>query len=122
MPEEESLQGWVPEPDGDLTVDRLVDFAFDYRGNVTVVKADGSQVVGYIFNRDPDAPTPVIQMFDDKGKGPFNVPYAEIRNILFSGKDTAAGKSYDAWLRRKEKERAQRGKRASNSASGSEGT
>ena len=105
MPEEESLQGWVPNLVDGLTIDRLVEHAFDYRGNVTVVKTDGSELVGYIFNRKPEAPEPLIQLFDEKGKGPFDVPYAEIRNIVFTGKDAAAGKSYEAWVKRREEER-----------------
>ena len=113
MSEEESLQGWVPEPGGDLTIDRLVEHAFDYRGNVTVVKTDGSEVVGYIFDRKPEAREPLIQMFDDKGKGPFELLYAEIRNIVFTGKDTAAGKSYEAWTKRRKKEQARQAKAAS---------
>ncbi len=108
MAEEKRLQGWVPELDGELTLAQVIDFAFDYRGNVTLVKADGSEVAGYLFNRNAEVPEPFVQMFDDRGNGPFAIPYADIRNIRFTGKDTAAGKSYDAWIKRREKERARR--------------
>jgi len=41
-------------------------------------------------------------MFDRAGDGPYDVRYADIRSIRFTGRDTAAGTSYAAWLRAKE--------------------
>ncbi len=104
--EEQSLEGWAPEPSEALPLARIVDLAFDYRGNTTVVKTDGAELEGYIFNRNADAPEPFIQVFDTGGVGPITIRYAEIRTIRFTGKDTAAGNSYAAWLRRKAEERA----------------
>ena len=49
---------------------------------------------------------PFLQMFDGAGNGPIRIPYREIRTIRFTGKDTAAGTSYTAWVRRREQERA----------------
>jgi adenosylhomocysteine nucleosidase len=102
---ETSLEGWVPEPGGHVSLARVIDLAFDYRGNTTVVKRDGSEVAGYIFNRNTDVPQPFIQMFDADGAGPFRIPYSEIVTIKFDGKDTAAGNSYAAWLGRKAADR-----------------
>ena len=79
----------------------VVDRAFDYRGDVTLVLDDGRELVGYLFNRNRDAAEPFVQMFERESPGPSSIPYAEIRTIRFTGKDTAAGKSYEAWLRRK---------------------
>ncbi len=104
---DETLEGWEPEVGPDLPLARVIDLAFDYRGNTTVIKTDGSEVHGYIFNRNAGAPEPFIQMFDAAGAGPFRIPYAQIRTVRFTGKDTAAGNSYAAWLRRKEKEQAE---------------
>ena len=93
------LEGW--EPDAATRLEDVVDRAFDYRGDVTVVRRDGTELIGYLFNRNAEVREPFVQMFDRAGDGPFTVPYAEIRTIRFTGKDTAAGKSYEAWLRRK---------------------
>jgi hypothetical protein len=98
---EPSRQGWVPEIGPDLPLARVIDLAFDYRGNTTVLKRDGAAIEGYIFNRDADAAEPFIQMFDLEGRGPLTIPYADIRTIAFTGKDTAAGNSYAAWRRRR---------------------
>jgi hypothetical protein len=104
--EEGSLEGWTPEPSAELPLSRIIEAAFDYRGNTTVVKLDGTEAHGYIFNRNADAPEPFIQMFDAEGGGPLKIRYAEIRTVRFTGRDTAAGSSYAAWLRRREQEKA----------------
>jgi len=103
-----TFQGWVPKVGDYLTLAEVIDLAFDYRGNTAVVKVDGTEVEGYIFNRNRDVPEPFIQMFDLDGNGPFEIPYSEIQNIKFTGKDTAAGNSWLAWLERKEKEKAEK--------------
>jgi hypothetical protein len=99
--DETTLEGWAPEAD-DVSLAAIIDKAFDYRGNVTVVRVDGSEAVGYLFNRNSDAHEPFVQLFDLDGDGPFTIPYREIRTIRFTGRDTAAGNSYAAWLRAKE--------------------
>lgn len=104
---EGSLEGWAPEPDASLPLHDIVEHAFDYRGNTVVVKTDGTEVEGYVFNRNADVPEPFIQMFDLAGAGPLTIPYARIRTIRFTGKDTAAGNSYAAWLKRKEQQKAE---------------
>jgi len=100
-----SLEGWVPGPE--VPLDDVIDRAFDYRGNVTVERRDGTEVVGYLFNRDGRAREPFVQMFDLAGEGPLTIRYADIRHIRFTGKDTAAGNSYAAWVDRKAAAKAQ---------------
>ena len=108
MEVEKSLEGWAPEPDVEMPLARIIELAFDYRGNITVVRRDGTELEGYVFNRDSEALTPYLEMFDADGGGPHRVPYVEVRTILFTGKDTAAGKSYAAWLARKQAEKTGR--------------
>ena len=104
---EDSLEGWAPEPGASLSLHEIVEHAFDYRGNTVVVKTDGTELEGYVFNRNADVPEPFIQMFDLAGAGPLTIPYAAIRTIRFTGKDTAAGNSYAAWVKRKEQQKAE---------------
>ena len=99
-------EGWVPEIGPGLSLAEVIDKAFDYRGNITVVRADGSETDGYLFNRNADAPVPFVQLFDLSGGGPHTISYREIRTIRFTGRDTAAGNSYAAWLRAKEAAKA----------------
>jgi hypothetical protein len=102
-----SLQGWVPDIGPYLTLEEVIEHAFDYRGNVTVVRRDGSELVGYLFNRDSSAPEPFVQLIDEDGNGPLRVRYGEIASVRFTGKDTAEGNSWKAWIERKEREKAQ---------------
>jgi hypothetical protein len=95
------LEGWEPAVGVEVSLEQVVERAFDYRGDVTVVRQDGSEVIGYLFNRNAEVARRFVQMFDRAGEGPLTIPYAEIRTIRFTGKDTAAGRSYEAWLRRK---------------------
>ena len=101
-----SRQGWNPEIGPGLTLAEVVDEAFDYRGNTTIVRRDGAEVVGYVFNRNAAVPDPYLQYFDEAGAGPFTLRYAEIATIKFTGRDTAAGNSWKAWVERRERERA----------------
>ena len=100
-----SLEGWVPGPDVPLT--EVIDRAFDFRGNVTVERRDGTELSGYLSNRDARARAPYVEMFDMAGEGPITIPYADIRAVRFTGRDTAAGNSYAAWLERKSAAKAE---------------
>jgi hypothetical protein len=97
----DSLEGWEPAPAGGEDLARVIDLAFDYRGDVTVVGRDGCEWIGYLFNRSATVPDPFVEILEPSGETPVRIRYADIRTIRFTGKDTAAGKSYAAWLERK---------------------
>jgi hypothetical protein len=105
-PDERTLEGWDPGPLEGHAVAEVVEHAFDYRGDVTVVRRDGAELVGYLFNRNADGSSPFVQIFAAAGGDPVNIPYADIRTIRFTGRDTAAGNSYAAWLRSREAAKA----------------
>ena len=44
-------------------------------------------------------------MFIKGSDEPRIIPYADVESIAFTGKDTANGKSWDAWVSKKEHER-----------------
>jgi hypothetical protein len=79
----------------------LIDQAFDYRGDVTLDLADGRQLVGYLGNRYPKGTsadrTPRVEMMLPGQDEKVVIAYAEIANVRFTGEDTAAGKSWEAW-------------------------
>jgi hypothetical protein len=100
--QERSLEGWDPGVVEGPDLSYVVERAFDYRGDVTIVCRDGGELVGYLFNRNADVREPFVQVFErDRGKE-VTLPYAQIRSIRFTGRDTAAGNSYAAWLRSRE--------------------
>src|SRR5437016_12812946 len=47
----EKLEGWIPELANQEEVRSALEKAFDYRGDITITKRDGSTIEGYIFDR-----------------------------------------------------------------------
>ncbi|HYV67272.1 MAG TPA: hypothetical protein VE964_13600, partial [Myxococcales bacterium] len=73
----------------------LVDRAFDYRGYVTLRRSDGSQMVGFVFDRSPAH----VDLLDETATRRTRIPLAEIADIAFTGED-AAQKAQEIWHRR----------------------
>jgi hypothetical protein len=105
-PDERPLEGWDPGPLEGATLAEVIEQAFDYRGDVTIVRRNGSELFGYLFNRNAEVPAPFVQVFAEADGDPITISYADIASIRFTGRDTAAGTSYAAWLRRREAAKA----------------
>jgi hypothetical protein len=107
--EHQQLQGKVWET---ATPDELregLEKAFDYRGDVTLTLKDGRSIEGYIFDRRPGATLEDSSVrLLPKDSGPrLTVRYSEIAGLAFTGRDPAAGKSWEAWVKKYwEKKRA----------------
>jgi hypothetical protein len=100
--EREQLEGWVPELASDAEVREALEKALDYRGDITVTRKDGSKVEGYLYDRRTGttlADSIVRIMPSDRGSR-VNIAYSDIAAIAFSGRDTAAGKTFDAWVKK----------------------
>lgn len=96
---------------GDLA--EAIEAAFDYRGDVTLfLEGEGEgELRGYLSNRDGRAPEPYLDLHPADGSSPRRIPYSSIRGIAFTGRDTAAGKSWETWVKkyRAKKEAEERG-------------
>ena len=99
-----SLEGAVFTFQSEADRVEAIDKAFDYRGDVSITLRN-EQVEGYIFNREPKATPSRVEVFIKGSDQPRIIPYADITAIAFTGKDTADGKSWDAWVSKKEHER-----------------
>src|SRR5579862_8123912 len=53
----ENLEGWIPPLASDEEIRNALEKAFDYRGDVTITKKDGSNIEGYIFDRRSNGKT-----------------------------------------------------------------
>jgi hypothetical protein len=100
--EHEILQGRVWQPSSEEELREGLEKAFDYRGDVTITRKDGSTVEGYIFDRRAGATLSdsLIRLFPKGEPVKVSIPYSEIASLAFTGRDTAAGKSWEAWLKK----------------------
>ena len=100
--EHENLQGRVWEAATEEELREGLEKAFDYRGDVTIKRRDGSSVEGYIFDRRAGATLAdcCVRLLPKGGAGKLAISYVDIAGISFSGRDTAAGKSWEAWLKK----------------------
>lgn len=98
----DGLQGWIPELAKDEEVREALEKAFDYRGDVTLTKKDGSVIEGYIFDRKTGKTLQdsLVRVLPKDSNARQSIAYADIARLEFSGRDTAAGKSYEAWVKR----------------------
>jgi hypothetical protein len=104
----EKLEGWVPALATDDEIRAAFEKAFDFRGDVTITRKDGSKVEGYIFDRRAGATLAdsVVRLFPKDSDAKLSIPYSDIAALAFTGRDTAAGKSYEAWVRKYWEKRA----------------
>lgn len=98
----ENLEGWIPELASDDEVRAALEKAFDYRGDVTITRKDGSKVEGYLFDRrsGKTLADSVVRLYPKDSNQKVTIAYADIAALAFSGRDTAAGKSFEAWIRK----------------------
>jgi hypothetical protein len=98
----EQLEGWVPELASEDEVRAALEKAFDYRGDITLTRKDGSKVQGYLFDRRSGATLAdsFVRIIPVNEKTRLSIAYSEIAALAFTGRDNAAGKSFDAWVKK----------------------
>ena len=102
------LEGWIPELASEEDVRAALEKAFDFRGDVTLTLKSGEVVEGYIFDRQ-NAPTlhgSVVRVYPKDSDEKRNISYGDIAALKFSERDPAAGKSFEAWVRKYWEKRA----------------
>jgi len=100
--EHQNLQGRVWQPSSEDELREGLEKAFDYRGDVTITRKDGTKVDGYIFDRRAAGTLAqsLIRLFPRGESTKLSIPYSDIASLAFTGRDTAAGKSWEAWLKK----------------------
>ena len=96
----DNLEGWVPELASEEELRVALERAFDYRGDVLITRKDGSKIEGYIFDRRTGKTLAEsrVRLLPKDGGPKTSVAYAEIAALSF-GRDMAAGKGWESWLR-----------------------
>ena len=97
----EKLQGWIPELATPEELRAALEQAFDYRGDVMITRKDGSKVEGYVFDRrgGKSLTDSFVRLLPKDGSARISLPYADIAALAFTGRDMAAGNSWEAWVR-----------------------
>jgi hypothetical protein len=97
----EKLEGWVPELAAPEDLRAALERAFDYRGDVLITRKDGTKIEGYVFDRRTGSAlaNSFVRLLPKDGSPKVSVSYEDIAALAFTGRDMAAGKSWEGWLR-----------------------
>ena len=98
----EQLEGWIPSLASDDEIRGALEKAFDYRGDITITRKDGSKIEGYLFDRRSGSTLreSLVRLYPRNSNEKVSIPYADIAALAFTGRDTAAGKSWEAWMKK----------------------
>ena len=106
--ERENLEGWIPQLAAEEEVRQALEKAFDYRGDITLTLKNGEKIEGYIFDRrtGKTLADSAVRLYPKTGNQRITISYANIAALAFTGKDTAAGKTWEAWMQRYREKKA----------------
>src|ERR1700756_5910605 len=98
----ETVEGWVPQLATEEELRIALEKAFDYRGDVTLTLKNNSKIEGYVFDRvvGNSLSSSFVRVMPRGTIPKLKIAYADIAALSFTGKDTAAGKSWEAWVRK----------------------
>jgi len=105
----ENLEGWIPSLATEDEIRAALEKAFDYRGDLTITLKNGEKIEGYIFDRRADGASLSecsLRLIPRSGHEKIRIAYPDIAALAFSGKDTAAGKSFAAWVKKYKEKKA----------------
>lgn len=96
-----SLQGWTTDLADPTTTMDVLEKAFDFRGDVTLMLRSGETVTGYVFDRRRGATLAdsSVRLMGAASDEKLTVRFADIARIEF-GKDAAHGKSFETWVKK----------------------
>ena len=104
----ERLEGWIPQLASENESRQALEKAFDYRGDITLTRKDGSKIDGYVFDRRTGASLSdsFVRVIPSNAREKLSIPYSDIAALKFSDRDPAAGKSFEAWVKKYWEKRA----------------
>jgi hypothetical protein len=108
----ENLEGWIPSVANEEDLRQALEKAFDYRGDITITRKDGTKIEGYLFDRrtGKSLTDSQVRLYPKNSNEKVSIPYSDIAALVFTGRDTAAGRSWEAWMK-KYSERKARGEK-----------
>jgi len=106
--EHDNLEGWIPKLASEDDLRQALHQALDYRGDVTLTLKSGERIEAYIFNcqSGPTLSDSFLQYFTPSSPEKRKVGYADIARVEFTGKDRAAGKHWEDWVKKYNEKKA----------------
>jgi hypothetical protein len=105
----ENLEGWIPSTSNEAEIREALEKAFDYRGDLTITLKDGRKIEGYCFDRrikGPSLSECFVRVMPKDSSEKLSIAYSDVAALAFSGRDTAAGKSFAAWVKKYNEKKA----------------
>ena len=104
----QNLEGVVASLNGETETRAAVEQAFGYRGDVTLTLRDGRKIEGYIFDRrvGPRLEDCRLRLIPKDGEEKLTIAYNDLAALAFTGRDTAAGKSFETWVKKYREKKA----------------
>jgi hypothetical protein len=104
----EKLEGWIPPLATEVEIRHALEKAFDFRGDITITRKDGTKIEGYLFDRRSGLTLAdsFVRIFEKTTNSKISISYADIGALSFSDRDPAAGKSWEAWLKKYQEKKA----------------
>jgi hypothetical protein len=98
----EQLEGWIPDVANEEDLRQALEKAFDYRGDITITRKDGAKIEGYLFDRrtGKTLSDSQVRLYPRNSNEKLAIPYSDIAALAFTGRDTAAGRSWEAWMKK----------------------
>ena len=105
--EAENLEGWIPELADEVQLRVALEKAFSYRGDITLTLKNGEQIEPVLTGgRGRPWPTHGCADFAPNAPEKRKLSYAEIARLEFTGKDRAAGKHWEDWVKKYNEKKA----------------
>ena len=99
--EHQQLEDWIPTLASEEDLRQALDKALDYRGDITLTLKSGERIEAFIFNcqTGPTLADSFLQYYTPSSNEKRKVSYADIARVEFTGKDRAAGKHWEDWVK-----------------------
>jgi hypothetical protein len=98
---DQGVQGLVAESSNPARLEAVIALAVDYRGDVTIVrKSDGATIEGYVFDSGRRDGHVFLRVVPRASNERIRIAADDIARLELTGRDTAAGKSFDTWVKK----------------------
>lgn len=95
-------QGEIPPLASAEETRAALEHAFSYRGDVTIHRHDADPIEGYVFDRHigDELSDCTVRLLTKHSDDKVTIRFDEIKSLEFSGRDCAAGKSFETWIKK----------------------